>query len=311
MKIDRLLAITVLLLGRKRVTAAELAERFEVTMKTIYRDMETLGMAGLPIVSHQGAAGGYEIMEQFTLDRQLVTGREIASLLAALKGMHYALDDRTFASLEEKIRALLTKTDEQDGDKHSAELVFDFHPWGQGPLNRDKVILFRKAIRERRRVRLRYLDGSGEESFRSVEPYTLIMKGSSWYVQAYCTLREDYRLFRLSRVMEPVLEQQTFIMRNPPELETIGWKREWSGHTEIEVILCYRPEALHRVLDIFRPDQIRYEADGSCRVQACLPVDDWFHSMLLSFGAQVKVLHPPSLAEEIRQQAILMLQQYE
>ncbi|WP_438351164.1 helix-turn-helix transcriptional regulator [Paenibacillus sp. FA6] len=146
MKIDRLLAMTVLLLNRERVSAKELAERFEVSIKTICRDMDTLSQSGIPVFAHQGTSGGFEIMKQYTISRQYLTFGEISSIVAAVKGMGTVLDDSTFASLNEKVKALLSKSDKQQSEQQGEGIVFDLNPWGQGPEARNKVNPLRRII---------------------------------------------------------------------------------------------------------------------------------------------------------------------
>lgn len=310
MKIDRLLAMTVLLLNRGRISAKELADRFEVSTKTIYRDMDTLSQSGIPVLAHQGTAGGFEIMEQYTLSRHYLSLTEISSLIAAVKGVSTALDDATYAGLQEKVQALLRKSDKHGESRLGDSLVFDFNPWGQGPAARDKVNLFKQAIADKRMVKLSYINMNGTESERVVEPYALILKGSVWYVHSYCRLREQFRVFRLSRVQKLDLLLDGFERREAPSLEEYKWDAEWSNSADTIVTLIFEPQVRYRVGDSFQPDQVTILENGCLRVEGKLVVDEWFYGMLLSYGDQVKVEQPAYVAEQVIKRAQNIVNRY-
>ncbi|NGZ76397.1 helix-turn-helix transcriptional regulator [Saccharibacillus alkalitolerans] len=307
MKIDRLLAITILLLNRRRISAGELAERFEVSTKTVYRDIETLSRAGIPIVSHQGASGGFELMERYTIGRQMLTPGEIEALRSAVKGAATALDDRTFSDLTEKVQALLGSA----GDGASGPgVVFDFNPWSRSVSVQGRIDRLRKAARESLRVEVRYLDMNGRESRRTLEPAMLLMKGGVWYLQAYCLLRGEFRLFRLSRMLELKETGEPFIPKPAPPLEAYEWKDDWDPAPRIEVSLRFRPEVRLRVTDEFDPSRIAELADGSVRVGGSFAADDWFYGMLLSYGDRVIVESPGEIAAELVRRARSIVESY-
>ncbi|MNH86233.1 HTH domain protein [compost metagenome] len=308
MKIDRLLAITVLLLNRGRVSAAELAERFEVSTKTIYRDMDTLSQAGIPVMAHQGTTGGFEIMEHYTIHRQFLTLNEITSVVAAIKGMGTAIEDKNIDNLLEKVQTLLSRSDLQASDQ-GARMVFDFNPWGQGHGAKTKVSMLKMAAEKLQLIRFRYSNMNGTQTERIVEPCSLILKGHLWYLHAFCRLRNEFRMFRLTRMQDLELLEEFFVPRETPSLDRYEWNQEWSRHHEREVVLSFSPEVRYRVQDIFPPDLITQLPDGTIRMEGPYPVDDWFYGMILSFGEQVRIEQPIEVAQEIcsRVQRILSL----
>ncbi|WP_409346361.1 helix-turn-helix transcriptional regulator [Paenibacillus sp. MBLB4367] len=310
MKIDRLLAITILILNRGRISAKELADRFEVSTKTIYRDMEALNQAGIPIVAHQGTAGGYDILEHFTIARQYLSLDEITSVLTAVRGIGTVLDDATFASVLEKVKALLHKSDRAQWERQNDPIVLDLNPWGQGEEARNKVNVLKQAIHETRKVVLRYIDKDGTESDRVAEPYALILKGNVWYVQAFCTLRDDFRVFRLSRVRHLRDLPERFDKRTAPPLDGYSWEPGWSKHKEKTMVLAFQPEVRHRVGDTFHPDQVTDMPDGSMRVTGQFPEDEWFYGMVLSYGDGVKVESPEEVAKEVVDRAKKIVGRY-
>ncbi|BFH59630.1 helix-turn-helix transcriptional regulator [Paenibacillus azoreducens] len=313
MKIDRMLAMTVLLLNRGRISAKELADRFEVSTKTIYRDMDTLSRAGIPIAAYSGTSGGFEIMEQYTISRQFLTLDEIYSIFAAVKGVKAALDDQTLDGLLDKVETLLyrSRQEKEVGHSVSAELLFDLNPWGQGVNTRGKVSQLRQAIGQSRKVKLQYINMNGSDSEREVEPCRLILKGNVWYLQAYCLLREDFRSFRLSRIQEIDVFEAHFTPRKLPLQDTYDWKPEWSSDARKSTVrLLFSPLVRHRVWDTFAPDQISLYDDGSVCVEGEFSLDEWFYGMVLSYGGHIKIESPEFVAEEVVRRAQKILDLY-
>ncbi|MVP00584.1 helix-turn-helix transcriptional regulator [Paenibacillus lutrae] len=311
MKIDRLLAMTVLLLNRKKMSAKELADRFQVSTKTIYRDMEALSGAGIPVFAHQGTTGGFEIMEHYTISRQVLSLEELRSLLAAVKGIHTALDDSKLADLLEKVKAMLNKTERDRLDISGEAITFDFNPWGQGQAVRDKVNALKEAIAASRLVTIRYTNMNGSDSEREVEPASLILKGNVWYLLAYCKLRADFRIFRLSRICEWQVHPRLFEARKAPPIDSYSWDSAWSADNKVAgVILIFRPEVKHRVGDSYFPEQVEYLEGGTMRVTGEFNADEWFYSQLLSYGNKVKVEGPAAVVKELKRRAAQIVDQY-
>ncbi|GKU77422.1 YafY family protein [Paenibacillus sp. L3-i20] len=310
MKIDRLLAMTVLLLNRGRVSAKELAERFEVSKKTIYRDMDTLSQSGIPIVAHQGTAGGFEIMEQYTIARQYLTLNEIEAVVAAVRGINTVMDDHVFASLLEKVKTQLNQVDREHPEQQGTGIVFDFNPWGQGTAAREKVNMLRQAVESSSLVEIGYLNMNGKESQRVIEPVVLILKSNIWYLHAYCTLRHNFRVFRLSRIQHLRIMGQHFVRRPAPSLDGYVWDEQWSQFTKEEVVITFQPKVRYRIVDTFHPEQITILEDGSIQVKGQYVADEWFYGMLLSYGESVKVEEPNYIAEELVNRAQKIIERY-
>ncbi|ACX63569.1 YafY family protein [Paenibacillus sp. FSL H8-0457] len=312
MKIDRLLAITVLLLNRGRLSAKELADRFEVSSKTIYRDMDTLCQAGIPIVAHQGITGGFEIMEHYMIDKYWLSAEEMSTLVTAVKGLSSALEDPQMGMLLEKIKALLRRVEQGLGDEYRKEpVVMDFQPWGQRQGLKPAVGLLKQAIHDKRRVQMEYIDAEGSAERRTIEPASLFLKGNVWYVQAFCLEREDFRLFRLSRMQDIKMLSEAYEPRPWPGKERLEWDSSWSNAREQETVLLFEAAARQRVADMFPPEQVTVNPDGSLRVHVLYKLDDWFYGMILSFGDQVLVELPGEAAEEVKRRAKRMLLRYD
>lgn len=312
MKIDRLLAITVLLLNRGRLSAKELADRFEVSSKTIYRDMDTLCQAGIPIVAHQGITGGFEIMEHYMIDKYWLSAEEMSTLVTAVKGLSSALEDPQMGMLLEKIKALLRRVEQGLSDEYRKEpVVLDFQPWGQRQGLKPAVGLLKQAIHDKRRVQMEYIDAEGSAERRTIEPASLFLKGNVWYVQAFCLEREDFRLFRLSRMQDIKMLSEAYEPRPWPGKEHLEWDSSWSNAREQETVLLFEAAARQRVADMFPPEQVTVNPDGSLRVHVLYKLDEWFYGMILSFGDQVLVELPGEAAEEVKRRAKRMLLRYD
>jgi predicted DNA-binding transcriptional regulator YafY len=301
MRIDRLLGITVTLLNRDRIAARELADRFEVSVRTIYRDLETIHLAGIPVVSHAGHQGGYGILDTFRIDRQVLTFEDIVSLVSTLRGVNSALENRELDAAVEKIANLLPRHGDETLKQISERIVIDILPLGYAKKQKDRFQSVHRAVMERRLVRFDYCNNRGESSSRSVEPMTLVFKGTTWYLFAFCRLKMDYRLFRLSRMTPPVLLDETFERRNKSFQEFFAPDPSPPGNVDLK--LRFSPQIRIRVEDFFDPDQIRMDASGRLLVDVVFPEDEWVYSFLLGFGEHLEVLAPDRIRDLLRKKA--------
>jgi len=315
MKLDRLLAITMLLLNRKRVGAKELADRFEVSLRTIYRDLDTINQAGIPIVSYAGADGGYELMDKYRLDRQMLSLDELQSIIIALKGVQATMDDREISTLLDKVGALVTRSEQVATESLHRELLIDINPWHGGEEEKEKLAVLRQAIRESRLVNFTYTSGFGDDSQRDCEPMAVVIKGYLWYLYGYCRLREDYRVFRISRIGDLVKLQEPF-HRREGEITQLGYQMDsgaasnWRDKEVTRLVLRFEPSAKARVYDYFDRAAIETEAEGTLLVTTGQPEEPWLYSMLLGYGEQVTVIEPQRVALELVRQAENIIKRY-
>jgi predicted DNA-binding transcriptional regulator YafY len=296
MKLDRLLAITMLLLNRKRITATELADYFEVSIRTIYRDIEAINQAGIPVVAYQGTGGGFEVVDNYKLERQWLNSEDIQSIMVALKAVNTTLADHTVTSAITKLKALAPET----RPEQTEQLILDFSPWGGNKNQPIKINLIKKAITESRLIVFSYTNYQGAVISRLVEPMTLILKGFTWYFYGYCRTREDYRFFRLSRVKNLAISSETFIRReNEPNLSL--WEKEWNSGPWIRLVLKFAPRLRAVVEDFLDEEKITVAADGQIIVATEFPDIEWTYHHILSYGDGVEVLEPQSFREAIAQ----------
>lgn len=304
MRLERLLAILMLVVNRKRISATELADKMEVSVRTVYRDIDTLCQAGFPLVAYQGAGGGFEVMEGYRLDRNALTFDEIASVISALKGMNKTLDDSRFGTTLEKYAGLLTDKEKEAAKFWQDRLVIDMNPWGSDGTMKRKVAMIREALQETLVIRFSYTSINGTATVREVEPMTLLLKGVSWYVYAYCMHRGDFRLFRLSRISQLSVTERRFERREHAPAEETDWGRMWDNNSRpVTMVLRFAPDARVRAEEYFGIEKLLPQDDGSVIVTQTYPEDEWVYGFLLGFGDRVEVLEPERLRRLIRDRA--------
>lgn len=210
MKIDRLIGILSILLQKDRVTAAELADRFEVSRRTVIRDIEDINRAGIPIVSSQGRGGGISIMEGFRLDRTLLSSEEMKAILTGLQGLDSVSESSRYRRLMGKLDAESSGSIESTGNS----IIVDLSSWDKNAVS-PKLEMIKSAIEEREKISFMYYSPERTEE-RTVEPYRLVYQWASWYVWGYCEKRGDYRMFKLTRMTELRLAGESFEPREIP-----------------------------------------------------------------------------------------------
>ncbi|MGF7057930.1 putative DNA-binding transcriptional regulator YafY [Brassicibacter mesophilus] len=310
MKLERLLAIVMLLLNRKQVNAKELAEHFEVSKRTIYRDIEAINQAGIPIVSYMGAEGGFGIMENYKISKNFLDENEINSILTALKNLNTSINNRRISNTIIKLESMLTKKDFNSDYKNRFSINIDYSSWSSNNTDKDKLKILNKAIDEKRVIDFDYINTKGEHAHRIVEPISLILKDFAWYLHGYCHIKEDYRLFKLKRMHKVNMTADSFT-RNFPPIEMLDYHEEWyKDKPMLNIVLNFTSDVKTRVVDYFNEEQIHFNSDGTTTVSFTFPEDDWLLELILGFGSQVEVIEPPHLRKLIRQKAIEMVNIY-
>ncbi len=311
MKLERLMTITILLLNRKRIQAQELADRLEVSLRTVYRDLESLGQAGIPIVSYTGMEGGFEIMDSFRLDRQLLSIDELTALSTALRGLETtkAIDRSSMDKLLGKVGAMVAQA-EQGRAAEGDRIQIEFTPWKNSEEDRSRYESLRQAVKDRKLIQFKYTGRSGDEQEREVEPMALVLKTYSWYLHGYCRLRGDYRIFKLSRIRELDVRSDTF-NRRAESLAELNDRWKATGTNEaIRIALKFKASAAMSVMDRFDEGEIERMPDGTLVVRTTYPNEDWLLGTVLHYKTDVRVLEPASVAAKVRQIALAIAEQY-
>lgn len=307
MKIDRLMTIIVILLNQKKVTAKELADKFEVSVRTIYRDMDTIDMAGIPIISYPGLNGGFGIMDNYKLNNQLLTLNNLCSIMTALKGINHTLNDREIESSIEKFRNLIPQGDSQYLDLNMDQLIIQMPTFGETEAEKVKVTAIRNAISLSQVVTIEYRNYINELTSRTIEPMSVVFKGYTWHLFAYCRLRNDFRIFKISRIRRLILEEDHFERRNRSYFD---FDEDYSESETSTITMKFSPTVRVRVEDIFTRDNIQFLKSGEMIVTAGFNNLDWYYSLILSFGEHVEVLGPELIRQAIANRVKLMAEKY-
>lgn len=305
MKIDRLIGITMYLLNRDVVSSRELAERFEVSSRTIVRDMEALSAAGIPVASSTGASGGYEILGTYALKKPLATAEDFQLIVTALKGMCSAYgDQRANMALEKLMAAGYYKEDQQ-------RIFIDFGVVGEGDEISERVRAIERAIRENVAIRFDYTDGAGRAGGRTAEPVALQYRWYAWYLLAYCPEKGDFRLFKLNRMARLAVTDAPIGRKfeDIPALLEGQWKKDDRRYYDIRV-LC-KADVRVPVLEYLKGGIVEERESGDFILETRLPEGEraWF-SILLGFGSAVKVLKPPEVIRLLKEKSAEIYFQY-
>lgn len=296
MKLERLIGILSLLLQRERVTAPELAARFEVSRRTILRDIEALGRAGVPLSTTQGRGGGISIMEGYRVDRTLLTAPEMQAILAGLRGLDSVSGTRRYAQLMEKLSG---------GQADGQPMLIDLASWYKDSLP-PKLETIGQAIAHSRTIRFSYVSPKGE-TLRQVAPYHLVFHWSSWYVWGFCQTREAFRLFKLNRMTELSLGS-AFLPQPapPPRLDP-----EEIFPAAYQVRVRFAPACKWRLVEEYGADSFTVQPDGWLGFTGGFPDQESLFGWLLSFGDKAELLEPAALRPALHRLGLALAKRYE
>lgn len=286
MQINRLFEIVYLLLDRREMTAKELAAHFEVSSRTILRDIETLSMAGIPIYTAQGKGGGVRLMDGFVLSKSVLTDREQQDILSALQGVR-AVQVPESDKVLSKLGAIFNKS-------ATSWIDIDFSPWDSAAGERDKFSALRDAILARRLVQFDYYSYFGEKTSRTTEPLQIVFKEKAWYLSAFCRERDDYRTFKLSRIKTLRVGDKTFAPREIRPVTGMIAPQNLSA-----VTIRMSEGAYCRMGAEFAEEKVTENEDGSFTIVTLLPEDEWGYGYLLSLGGQAEVLSPAHIRKVV------------
>lgn len=287
-----------LLLEKENVTAAELARRFGVSTRTIYRDIDLLSCAGIPVYSAKGAGGGIRLMEGFVLNKAMLTEEEKRQTLSSLSALEAVGAGGQSAALA-KLSAIF-------GCGGADWVEIDFDDWSPDSGMGQRIELFKTAILEHRVAEFDYTGANGTKARRRVEPVRLVFRSSSWYLLAWCRLRRDFRFFKLLRISSPRVFDERFTPKPPPPKIT----PQPSLGNMVKLTANISADMEYRVRDEFLPQRCRQNADGSFEVNFSMPEDEWLYQYLMSYGEGLKVISPEHVAKKLAQKLEKALAQY-
>ncbi len=293
---SRLFQIIYHLLEKDRATAPELAQKLEVSVRTIYRDIDALSGAGVPVYAEPGRNGGIYLMKDFVLDKALLSEKEKQEILGALQSLNAANSNSSSDTLR-KLSALFNVSSQN-------WLEVDFSRWGSKQKDNEKFEALKSAVIRQNAARITYAGSDETISRRTIYPLKLSYRSKAWYVKAYCTEKKGYRLFKLTRILDLEILDEVFSHYAFPE-EMDSPQQEYR-----RILLRFPKEMAYRVYDEFDRTDVTREKDGRLLVSAKMPEDAWLVGFLLSFGTQIEIVEPISLRKILAQQAKQIYEKY-
>lgn len=295
MKNNRLFGILYLLLIKKKVTAKELADYFGVSVRTIYRDIDLLSSHSIPIYTEQGKQGGIQLLDSFQLDKTVLSEEDQQQILFALQSLDKLSSNQY--SISDKLQWLFQK-------KSHSFIDIDFSVWGKSQIDVFIFDAIKQAILKTKRVKFLYFNSYGEKANRTVEPLQICFRYHAWYLFGYDINKKDYRLFKLSRIQDITLTEDTFLREIPD-------REEYPKTETLEPIVLKIDKCLaYRVVDECEEGSVSVLEDGNYLVKMQYPINDWLYGYLLSFGKNATIIEPDFVRMTVKKKLEEALKNY-
>lgn len=286
MQINRLFEIIYILLNKSTVTAKYLADYFEVSTRTIYRDVEVLSGAGIPIYMSKGKGGGIRLMEHFVLNKSVLSDKDQQEILSALQGIN---------AINPSSNLVLSKLSNLFQKSNQSWIEVDLSDWSG---TNDIWLQLKNAILNHTIITFHYFSSYGEKTLRTVKPLKLSFKERSWYLKAYCTQKNTVRTFKLSRIKNLIVTEDSFEPFQPSFIEPVATESE---RTTITLVMKIDASQSFRVYDEFYEENIQKNSDGSFTITATFADNEWVYGYILSFGCYATVLEPLFVRQIIKE----------
>ncbi|RII36704.1 YafY family transcriptional regulator [Clostridium chromiireducens] len=290
MQINRLFEIVYILLDKKIVTAKELSKHFEVSVRTIYRDIDILSGAGIPIYTNKGKGGGISLIEDFVLNKSVLSEKEQKEILMSLQSLN--------AMKYLEVEPILKKLSTVFNKKSTNWIDVDFSHWGSNDTEKEKFKIIKTAILNSEVLSFDYFSSYGEKTSRIAEPLKLVFKGQGWYLYAYCRLKNEFRIFKLRRIHTLVLLNENFKREVPANI----WGEAGKSYDIEMVTLVLRidEKMAYRIFDEFEQENIIRNKDGSYTTTITFPSGEWIFGYIMSYGEYAEVIEPKNIRKEIK-----------
>ncbi|MCE1248350.1 MAG: YafY family transcriptional regulator [Firmicutes bacterium] len=309
MKIDRIISIIMLLLERKKMNASVLADMFEVSTRTIYRDIEAINQAGIPIVTYPGFNGGIGIMEKYKIEKKLFTLSDITAILTGLGSIPPDMTGGEVLNTIAKIRGMVSEEQARDIQFRMNQISIDHSSWFGNKKLTTIISEIKNALSLRKYLSFSYSDRNGVKSRRKIEPYRMLLKESNWYIQGFCTLRNDFRIFRLSRISDIEASQESFIPRHFDE--SMFPKLKDSQENVITVKLLIDNSILDKLQEHVGEENTEKFTEEKSIVRIPFRETDSSYNFLMQLGSKCECLEPDHVRAEIIGRLKSMLSVYE
>ena len=298
MKVDRLVSIIMILLDKKRIGAQELADMFEVSPRTIYRDIDAINMAGIPVRGASGVGGGFEIMQEYKVDKKVFSADDLSALLMGLSSLSGMIRGDELVHALAKVKSFIPADRAKEIELKVNQICIDLSPWVGNRNIQPYLETIQSALQENKLLSFEYIAHHGNKTARTAEPYQLVLKGNHWYLQGYCRIRNDFRLFRLSRMSNLQIKEEIFAPRDyqKPQLDFDSILETMQTKIKIRI----HRSVMDRVLDFCIYED--FSPDGNEYYIVNFPfIDNEYHyDILLSFGDKCECLEPLHIREKMK-----------
>ena len=291
MRLHRLLGILSILLSRDTISAKELSDKFQVSLRTIYRDIKAIEEAGIPLYAIPGTGGGIGIVKEYKLNKTALTVDEINYLMAGVSGLKTVTDP-------EKLQILLTKLSPADSYfAADSDILIDFSAWNKYATEalKQSINLIRMAIMNSSYLKIKYIS-SHQKSELKIAPYKVIFKNAAWYLFGKSTISSEHHFYKINRIEKIELINDHFIPRNA-EVPT-DWDNDFTSDRGEKIVLSFEQSMEYRVIDIFGKENYEKGENDSIIVTFHCSNKEWLIHFILGFGLNVKIIHPIELKEE-------------
>jgi len=299
MKVDRLVSIIMILIEKERVGAQELAEMFEVSPRTIYRDIDAINMAGIPVCSTSGVGGGFEIMQQYKIDKKVFSTADLSAILMGLSNLSTMIRGDELINALAKVKSFIPADRAKDIELKANQIYIDLSPWMGNRTIQPYLELIKTALQQSRLLSFEYTDHHSNQTVRTAEPYQLVLKSNHWYLQSYCYKRNDFRLFKLSRMNNLQMQEDVFTPREyeKPQLEF----DDILATMETVIKIRIHRSVMDRVLDFCSYEHFTPDGDEHYMVDFPFIENEYYYDIFLSFGDKCECLEPPHVRAKLKQ----------
>ncbi|MBR4826156.1 MAG: YafY family transcriptional regulator [Spirochaetaceae bacterium] len=311
MQTENLFELTYILLDKKSVTAKEMAAHFGVSQRTIYRWVDALNLAGVPVFTSKGRGGGIFLSDKYALDKTVFTDEEKKELLAGIQAVNSLSGIPSTQSAVSKLRSLIGNIPEVNVKDKSNWIQIDFEPWSsKGTEVQELFLKLKNAIFAEQQVSFDYYSMHGESEGRCVQPWKLLFKNQAWYLYGWCNQKKEERYFKLSRMRNLALlaKPVTHFYKDQPHLEQLH--QDAPPFKLLDIVLEVSAQALPALLDEFKVDSVTDAPGGKKRITLKMPDIPWFEYTLLGYADEVTVLEPPDLRARLKTRIARMCQNY-
>ena len=298
MKVDRLISIIMILLEKKRIGARELSDIFEVSPRTIYRDIDTINIAGIPILSTPGVGGGFEIMENYKIERNVFSTGDLSAILMGLSSISNMIRGDELVNALAKVKSFIPADRAKDIELKVNQIHIDLNPWLDNRNIQPYLEIIKSALQKSNLLSFEYADRHGNNTERIAEPYQLVLKSRHWYFQGFCRIRNDFRLFKLTRISNLEIQEDIFTPRDyqRPQLDF----SDIVDTMQMKIKIQIHKSIMDRVLDYCTYESFTPAGDEHFIVSFPFIENEYYYNILLSFGDKCECLEPQHIRLEMK-----------